>query len=60
MSDLCYNCGDCHLPRPCAVGLKLCEICGNLGHTYNFCPRGVPLRDPNYQVGGHDQVDMLF
>ena len=50
MTDLCYNCGDCHLPSPCAVALTQCTICKNYGHTYNFCPLGVKIVDPNYQV----------
>ncbi|KAK3721097.1 hypothetical protein LTR37_003387 [Vermiconidia calcicola] len=49
MSDLCYNCGDCHLPRPCAAQLKQCNICQNWGHSYNFCPKSVRLQDPHYQ-----------
>jgi len=41
MSDLCQNCGSCHLPQPCRKPLVHCETCTNFGHTFNFCPLGV-------------------
>ena len=48
MSDLCHNCGSCHLPRPCDINLSHCDICNNFGHSYNFCPLGVWQKDPSY------------
>ena len=53
MSDLCHNCGDCHLgavPSPCAQTMNHCTICGYWGHTYNFCPQGVHKMEPGYLV----------
>lgn len=52
MSDLCHNCGDCHLgsqPTPCPQTLNECIICKNFGHTFNFCPLSVRLVDKDYQ-----------
>ncbi|KAI5363141.1 hypothetical protein Slin14017_G068220 [Septoria linicola] len=44
MTDLCKNCGCCHLgadPVPCGEPLKYCGSCKQGGHTANFCPMGV-------------------
>ncbi|KAM0717207.1 hypothetical protein Q7P37_007059 [Cladosporium fusiforme] len=48
MSDLCYNCLNCHLPEPCRSNLVQCEICYAFGHHYIFCQRGVFIRDPGH------------
>ena len=48
MSNLCYNCGECHLPQPCTAELKYCDICSNYGHYYYFCHVGVKQRDVNF------------
>ncbi|EME40899.1 hypothetical protein DOTSEDRAFT_27499 [Dothistroma septosporum NZE10] len=51
MSDLCHNCGDCHLGAQavkCRKELQECIICRSLGHTYNFCPRSVHQLDEAY------------
>lgn len=53
MSDLCHNCGDCHLGAhaiKCRKELRECIICRALGHTYNFCPRSVHQLDEKYSV----------
>ncbi|GIZ41519.1 hypothetical protein CKM354_000482200 [Cercospora kikuchii] len=52
MTDLCKNCGCCHLgvdPSPCTKMLETCHTCKQWGHTTNFCPLGV--RDANGQIG---------
>ncbi|KAM3424254.1 hypothetical protein BST61_g11206 [Cercospora zeina] len=52
MTDLCKNCGCCHLgvdPTPCQKMLEFCQTCKQWGHTPNFCPLGV--RDANGQIG---------
>lgn len=52
MSDLCYNCGDCHLgfhPTPCRRELTECMVCRNLGHQYTFCPKSVRNIEKNYE-----------
>ncbi|PSK42049.1 hypothetical protein B9Z65_3963 [Elsinoe australis] len=48
MSDLCYNCGSCHLPLPCNKPLVLCNLCHQLGHTNNFCHKGYQTVDSSY------------
>jgi len=30
--NLCYNCGNTHLPFPCVAPLRRCELCHCLGH----------------------------
>ncbi|KAK5130231.1 hypothetical protein LTR08_002277 [Meristemomyces frigidus] len=48
MSNLCYNCGSCHLPQVCAAPLNCCEICNNDGHFWYFCYLGARQRVPNF------------
>lgn len=49
MTDLCYNCGNCHLPDRCGHTLVQCNICYCFGHMWVFCPRGVIIKDPTYR-----------
>ncbi|CAK3871074.1 nucleic acid binding 17 [Lecanosticta acicola] len=52
MSDLCHNCGDCHLgalPKPCSREMEQCEICHNWGHKWAFCPAGPRNMDATYE-----------
>lgn len=46
MSNLCYNCGNCHLPVPCGAAIVYCDICGNYGHHWYFCHLGAITKQP--------------